>query len=49
MLDTFRSVIRSTRQRARDNRDYRTLLQLDDHLLRDIGVGRDEVRARMSR
>ena len=49
MLQTFRSAIRGASERARHRREYTALLALDDHLLRDIGVGRHELRARLGR
>ena len=36
-------------QRAQNQRELAILAQLDDHLLRDIGITRDEVRAQQTR
>lgn len=49
MLKNFRSAIRSAGERARHRRQYAALLELDDYLLRDIGVRRDEIHSRMAR
>jgi uncharacterized protein YjiS (DUF1127 family) len=49
MFDRFRAAIRAAADRAHQRQDYRALLALDEHLLRDIGLPRDEIRARMTR
>lgn len=36
---------RGVLRRLRDWQDYRHLMRLDDHLLRDIGLTRDQVQA----
>ncbi len=46
MLQQLKSVVRGAAERARHRRDYQALLELEDHLLRDIGLPRDELRAR---
>jgi uncharacterized protein YjiS (DUF1127 family) len=46
MLQHFKGAVRGVSERARQRRVYRTLMQLDDHLLQDIGLPRDEIRAR---
>ena len=46
MLRQLRGVVRGAAERARHRRDYRALLQLEDHLLQDIGLPRAEIRAR---
>ena len=48
-MQTFRPVIRSASDRARYRRQYAMLLAADEHLLRDVGVRPDDVRARMAR
>ena len=48
MLHHLKSAIRSSRERARYRREYRALMALDDHFLQDIGIGRDEIGARMA-
>ena len=47
MLTQFKEAIRRQGDRARNRRSYRALLELDDHLLRDVGIPREEIRARM--
>lgn len=49
MFDTLRSALRGASQRARHRRQYRHLVSLDRHLLRDIGVEPDQIRALMRR
>ncbi len=44
MLHTIKLTLRRHEERARARRDYRCLLQQDDHVLRDIGMDRDEIR-----
>lgn len=39
------SLFSSMMQRSRERRTARMLLQLDDHLLRDIGLHRADLRA----
>jgi uncharacterized protein YjiS (DUF1127 family) len=48
MLTQFKEAIRRQGERARSRRSYRALLELDDHLLRDVGIPREEIRARLS-
>ena len=38
MLNELRNAVRRSAERTRNRRAYRTLLELDDHLLRDIGL-----------
>ena len=45
MLNGLRDAFHRSSERARNRRSYRALLELDDHILRDIGLPRDEVRA----
>jgi len=45
MLTELRNAVRRSAEQARNRRAYRTLLELDDHLLRDIGLPRDELRS----
>jgi uncharacterized protein YjiS (DUF1127 family) len=47
MLRKFRAAIHASADRARHRQDFRTLLSLDEHILRDIGLPRDEIRARL--
>jgi uncharacterized protein YjiS (DUF1127 family) len=48
MLNQLKDAIRRQGERARSRRSYRALLELDDHLLRDLGIPREEIRARLS-
>jgi uncharacterized protein YjiS (DUF1127 family) len=48
MLTQFKEAIRRQGERARSRRSYRALLELDDHLLRDVGIPRAEIRARLT-
>jgi uncharacterized protein YjiS (DUF1127 family) len=47
MLGKIMAAVRRNQDQARTRRDYRKLLSLDDHLLRDIGLPRYVIRARM--
>jgi uncharacterized protein YjiS (DUF1127 family) len=47
MFQHLQTAIKRSQERARHRRDYRALLELEDHFLRDIGVTRAEVRGRM--
>ena len=46
MLHQITEALRRTQERARHRREVRALISLDDHLLRDIGVRRDQIRSR---
>lgn len=47
MFPNTRQAIRLAREKARHRRQYVRLLDLDDHLLRDIGLDRDDLRSRV--
>ena len=49
MLKQLKAAVSRASDHARHRRDYAALLDLDDHILRDIGIERDEVRARAAR
>lgn len=49
MITTLAAAARRIRDRARQRRDYEALLSLDEHLLRDMGVRRGDVLARLGR
>ena len=49
MLHHITEAFRRSHERARHRREVRALLSLEDHLLRDIGLQRDEVRSRIAR
>ena len=46
MLHHITEAFRRSQERARHRREVRALLALEDHLLRDIGLQRDDVRSR---
>ncbi len=48
MLQKITATMRRNQDRARARRDYRILLSLEDHILHDIGVPRQEVLARLA-
>lgn len=48
MLQNLRGALRDAATRARHRREYQALLKLDDHLLQDIGLPRDEIHARVT-
>jgi CBS domain-containing protein len=48
MLNRITVALRRNQEKARTRRQDRTLLSLDDHVLRDIGVRRHEILARMA-
>lgn len=43
----FRWILRAYARHAKNQRDYRTLLSVDDRILKDIGITRDMVRHEM--
>ena len=47
MLQHLKGALHGAATRARHRREYQALLKLDDHLLQDIGLPRDEIRARV--
>jgi uncharacterized protein YjiS (DUF1127 family) len=47
MLQHITEAFRRSQERARHRREVRALLALEDHILRDIGLRRDDVRARV--
>ena len=49
MLQQIAEAYRRSQERARHRREVRALLSLEDRILRDIGLHRDEVRARFYR
>ncbi len=49
LLATLARIGAAFRERRRDSRQLARLLDLDDHLLADIGITRDEVRFRLGR
>ena len=48
MLKQLKDAVRRASDRARERREFATLLDLDDHLLKDIGIRRSDVRARLT-
>ena len=44
MITAARNAFRSNARRARSRRELRVAQDLGDHLLRDIGLTRDEIR-----
>lgn len=48
MLKIARAALRRANQRTRNRRQYGRLRDLDDHLLRDIGLARDEIESRLA-
>jgi uncharacterized protein YjiS (DUF1127 family) len=48
MMHQLMSAFHRSKERARNRRSYRALLELEDHFLQDIGLSRDEVRGMMS-
>jgi uncharacterized protein YjiS (DUF1127 family) len=48
MLKHLKAAVHRANERNRARRDYVALLSLDDHLLRDIGVKRSDVHARLA-
>ncbi len=47
MFQHVKVAIRRSQERARDRRNYRALLELEDAFLRDVGITRDEVRGHL--
>jgi uncharacterized protein YjiS (DUF1127 family) len=47
MFGRITQAYRRSQDRARQRREYKALMAMEEHLLRDIGVSRDEVRSRM--
>jgi uncharacterized protein YjiS (DUF1127 family) len=48
MFHQIGEALRRVQERAQRRREFVALMALDDHLLRDIGVRRDDVRVRKS-
>jgi uncharacterized protein YjiS (DUF1127 family) len=48
MLKQLRAAVRRANEQARHRREYATLLELDDYMLRDIGLDRSDVHARLA-
>jgi uncharacterized protein YjiS (DUF1127 family) len=48
MGNKIKAALRRNEDRARARREIQMLLGLDDHVLRDIGVRRDEIHARLA-
>jgi uncharacterized protein YjiS (DUF1127 family) len=48
MLHPLKSAIRRSKERAQKRREYELMLRLEDHVLRDLGIDRDDIRARMT-
>jgi uncharacterized protein YjiS (DUF1127 family) len=46
MWQQFKAVMTHSRQWGRMHRDYGYLAEMDDHLLRDIGLHRGDARTR---
>ncbi len=44
MFSQIKSALDSARSRSRERRDYEKLLEVDDHMLEDIGLRRNDVR-----
>jgi len=47
MIKQLRAAVERANRRARHRRDYQTLLLLDERMLKDIGLRRDEPLARL--
>lgn len=47
MLKTIVSQVETARARARRRRAYSQLLELDDHILHDVGLRREDIRAHL--
>jgi uncharacterized protein YjiS (DUF1127 family) len=39
----FAALVKRSREATRKRRDYRILMEMDDHLLRDIGLTRSDI------
>jgi uncharacterized protein YjiS (DUF1127 family) len=48
MLKQLKTAVHRASEQARQRREYASLMNLDDRLLRDIGMERAEVRARLA-
>lgn len=46
MWQQLKTAISHSRQRSRNRRDYAYLTEMPDHILRDVGVHRGDVRYR---
>jgi uncharacterized protein YjiS (DUF1127 family) len=49
MMKQLKAAMDRANRRARHRREYRSLLRLDQRMLKDIGLERDEVHARLFR
>ena len=48
MFRELKAARRRSQERERHRRDYEAVLEMDHHLLRDIGLWRDEARRRLA-
>jgi uncharacterized protein YjiS (DUF1127 family) len=47
MFNRISEAYHRSQERARHRREYWALMSMEEHILRDIGISRDEVRSRM--
>jgi uncharacterized protein YjiS (DUF1127 family) len=47
MFSRITEAFRRSQERTRRRREYQALLSMEEHLLRDIGISRDEVHSRI--
>jgi uncharacterized protein YjiS (DUF1127 family) len=45
IFDRIRSILKSRKQGRNDRLDYEQLLRMSDHMLKDMGLTKDDVRA----
>jgi uncharacterized protein YjiS (DUF1127 family) len=48
VIGRIRAAIRRTLERRRARHDYEALLGCDDHIFRDVGLTRDDVRSALA-
>lgn len=49
MWKQFKKAMRGFEQRSRRRREYRGILAMDEHMLRDAGIQREDIYAKMRR
>jgi uncharacterized protein YjiS (DUF1127 family) len=49
MLKHLKAAAARVGERSRHQREYAALLEMGDHMLKDVGLEREDVRARLAR
>jgi uncharacterized protein YjiS (DUF1127 family) len=49
MLKHLKAAVGRASERSRHQREYAALLEMGDHMLKDVGLEREDLRARLGR